>query len=211
MPAADIEWVFATLAPTIVPRTELVYASPFELLVAVVLSAQATDRSVNLATAKLYPRARTPQAMVELGVAGLAPFLSGINLYPTKTRHVVALSRMLIADHEGEVPSDRASLEALPGVGRKTASVVLNTAFRQPVIAVDTHIHRVANRLGICRTRTPLETERVLMARVPKRWLLDAHHYLILHGRYRCTARNPACGRCPLAARCRLEPKNLPA
>jgi endonuclease-3 len=205
-----IDTVFATLATTIVPKTELVHASAFELLVAVVLSAHATDRSVNAATARLFAQASTPQAMAALGVEALQPYLKSINHGYTKARYVVALSRQLVERHGGEVPARREELEDLPGVGRKTASVILNCIFREPIIAVDTHIHRVANRLGIARTTTPLETERVLMRRVPPRWRLDAHHFLILHGRYTCMARKPQCWRCPVRRQCRFEPKAEP-
>lgn len=208
---AGIRTVFRTLARSIVPKTELVHSTPFELLVAVVLSAHATDRSVNKATAQLFPRANTPAAIVALGEEGLRPYLAGINHYYTKARYVIALARQLLERHGGEVPEDREALEDLPGVGRKTASVVLNGAFRHPVIAVDTHIHRVANRLGIARTQTPAQTEEVLMARTPQRWLLDAHHYLILHGRYCCKARRPECWRCPVSRVCCFEPKSSPA
>jgi len=206
-----IRSVFTTLAGFINPRTELVYGSTYQLLVAVVLSAQSTDRGVNAATKHLFAVAPTPTAMVALGVDGVSPYLRGINYYKTKARNVVALSQQLIAGHQGEVPADRAALMALPGVGQKTASVVLNTAFRQAVIAVDTHIHRVANRLGIATTTTPEQTEMVLMARTPLAFLLDAHHYLILHGRYCCLARIPECWRCPVAKVCRYPDKTPPS
>lgn len=206
---AAISAIFSTLAKTIVPKTELIYSTPFELLVAVVLSAHATDKSVNLATQKLFPVANTPRAILALGLDRVKPFLSGINLYPTKARYLMELSRRLVENHAGEVPEDRDALEALSGVGRKTASVVLNCAFRHPIIAVDTHIHRVANRLGIAHTKTPAQTEEVLMARVPTRWLLDAHHYFILHGRYCCKARRPECWRCPVRTQCQFEPKSV--
>ncbi|GDY12688.1 endonuclease III [Planctomycetota bacterium] len=197
-----IEAVYAALARTIEPRSDLRFSSTYELLVAVVLSAQATDKSVNLATAELFPTANTPAAMVALGVEGLIPYIKRIGLYRTKAANVVELSRLLIERHAGEVPSDRAALEALPGVGRKTANVVLNIAFGQPTIAVDTHVHRVANRLGICRTGTVEGTENALLERTPETYRQHAHHYLILHGRYCCTARNPACARCPAAEQC---------
>ncbi len=205
-----IDTIFTILARSIQPRTELVHASAFELLVAVVLSAHATDRSVNLATSRLFPLANTPAGMVQLGLTGLQPYLARINHGYTKSRYVIALSQQLLARHDGEVPEDRQALEALPGVGRKTASVVLNCIFRHPIIAVDTHIHRVANRMGMARTSTPLQTEAVLMERVPKRWQLDAHHYLILHGRYCCMAKRPQCWRCPVSRQCRFEPKATP-
>jgi endonuclease-3 len=192
----------ATLAKTIVPRTELVFTTPFELLVAVVLSAQATDRSVNAATSTLFPIARTPQAILDLGLTGLKQHIKSIGLYNTKAANIIALCRLLIERHAGEVPADRESLEALPGVGRKTANVVLNVAFGQPTIAVDTHVHRVALRTGIAQDATVEQTEQVLLERIPARYRMHAHHYLILHGRYCCTARAPACPRCPVSAWC---------
>ena len=194
--------VYDTLAATISPKSDLEYASPFELLVAVVLSAQATDKSVNIATRKLYPLANTPATILALGVDGLTPFIKHIGLYRGKAKYVIELCRLLIERHAGEVPSTRADLEALPGVGRKTANVVLNVAFGQPTIAVDTHVQRVANRLGIVKTTTPEQTEHVLLKRTPTQHLLHAHHYLILHGRYCCTARTPQCLSCPLKAWC---------
>jgi endonuclease-3 len=193
------------------PTTELEYATPFELLVAVVLSAQATDRSVNLATKKLYPVARTPQAMVALGVDGLAPYISAIGLWRGKAKNVVELSRLLIERHGGQVPADREALEALPGVGRKTANVVLNTAFGQPTIAVDTHIFRVANRTGLAPGRNVDEVERRLEKFVPDEFRHDCHHWLILHGRYVCTARAPKCPACVILDLCEYRHKNLPA
>jgi len=209
--AQGIRSVFTTLAAFINPRTELAYGSTYQLLVAVVLSAQSTDRGVNAATKHLFSVAPTPTAMVALGVDAVSPYLRGINYYKTKARNVVALSQQLLDSHQGEVPADRQALMALPGVGQKTASVVLNTAFRQPVIAVDTHIHRVANRLGIAITTKPEQTEAVLMARTPQTYLLDAHHYLILHGRYCCLARGPECWRCPVAKVCRYPDKTPPS
>lgn len=200
--AATIAKIFDTLAATIDPRSDLHFRNHFELLVAVVLSAQATDTSVNKATPALFAAAPTPQAMAALGAEGILPHIRSIGLAPTKAKNVALLSRMLIDRHEGQVPDTRAALEALPGVGRKTASVVLNVAFGQPTIAVDTHVHRVANRLGIAVTTTPEQTENVLVARTPKRHLLHAHHYLILHGRYTCLARAPKCGQCPVARWC---------
>ena len=205
---ADVAWYYDQLAARIVPKSELVYASTFELLVAVVLSAQATDKSVNLATAKLYPVANTPAAIKELGVAGLVPYIRSIGLYQTKAKNVIALCSILLDQHGGQVPPTRAALEALPGVGRKTANVVLNIAFGEHTIAVDTHVHRVANRLGICRSTTPEQTERALLRRTPAAHLQHAHHYLILHGRHTCTARAPHCPACPLATRC---PSRVPA
>ncbi len=200
---AALAQIYDALAATISPKSDLEYGSPFELLVAVVLSAQATDKSVNLATRKLYPVANTPQAILALGVDGLTPYIKHIGLYRGKAKNVIELCRLLIERHGGEVPGDRAALEALPGVGRKTASVVLNIAFGQPTIAVDTHVQRVANRLGIAKTTTPEQTEQVLLARTPRQHLQHAHHYLILHGRYCCTARSPHCSECPIRTWCR--------
>jgi endonuclease-3 len=193
------------------PRSELVYRSPYELLVAVVLSAQATDRSVNLATRRLFPVARTPQAMVKLGVDKLAPYISSIGLWRMKAKNVVALSRMLIDQHGGEVPRTREELETLPGVGRKTANVVLNVAFGQPTIAVDTHIFRVGNRTGLAPGKDPTAVEMRLEKATPDAFKLNAHHWLILHGRYVCTARSPKCGACLIADLCEYRDKNLPA
>ena len=194
--------IFDKLAVTIDPRSDLRFASHFELLVAVVLSAQATDFSVNLATAKLFPVANTPAAMAALGATGILPYIRSIGLAPTKAKNVARLSELLLERHGGQVPDTREALEALPGVGRKTANVVLNVAFAQPTIAVDTHVHRVANRLGIAKTTTPEQTEQVLLARTPAQHLQHAHHYLILHGRYTCVARSPKCPVCPLAKWC---------
>lgn len=199
---AAVAKIYDTLAAIISPRSDLEYGSPFELLVAVVLSAQATDKSVNLATRKLYPVANTPRAILDLGVDGLTPYIKHIGLYRGKAKNVIELCRLLIERHGGEVPDTREALEALPGVGRKTASVVLNIAFGQPTIAVDTHVQRVANRLGIAKTTTPEQTEQVLLARTPEKHLRHAHHYLILHGRYRCTARSPGCPDCPVRRWC---------
>jgi endonuclease-3 len=184
------------------PTTELEYRSPFELLVAVILSAQATDRSVNLATAGLFEEARTPAAMLALGEDGLKRHIRSIGLYNSKARNVIATCRKLVEAHCGKVPRDRASLEALPGVGRKTANVVLNTAFGEPTMAVDTHIFRVANRTGIAKGATPLAVEKGLLKHVPPEFLKDAHHWLILHGRYVCQARRPRCSACPIADLC---------
>jgi len=189
------------------PTTELHYRSPFELLVAVILSAQATDRSVNLATARLFPVARTPAAIVALGEDGLSEYIRSIGLYRTKARNVVAASRLLLERHGGEVPQDREALENLPGVGRKTANVVLNTAFGQPTIAVDTHIFRVANRTGLAPGKNVEEVERLLLKRVPERYRKDAHHWLILHGRYVCKARVPDCPVCPIRDLCEYRAK----
>jgi endonuclease-3 len=189
------------------PTTELEYTSPFELLVAVVLSAQATDKSVNAATRALYKVANTPQAMVALGEDGLAGYIRTIGLYRTKARNVIGLSRLLLERHGGDVPRERAALEALPGVGRKTANVVLNTAFGQPTIAVDTHIFRVANRTGLAPGGTVDAVEARLEKFTPDEFRQDAHHWLILHGRYICKARTPECWRCPVAAWCEYKPK----
>lgn len=189
------------------PRTELDYRSPFELLVAVLLSAQATDRSVNEATPALFAAAPTPEAMAALGEDGIAHHIRRIGLYRSKARHLARTCSLLVERHGGEVPDERAALEALPGVGRKTASVILNVAFGQPTIAVDTHIFRVANRTGLARGRTPLAVERGLLACVPAEYRRNAHHWLILLGRYTCKARVPECWRCPIAALCEYEPK----
>ncbi len=189
------------------PTTELEYGSPFELLVAVVLSAQATDRSVNLATRSLFPVARTPAALLALGVDGLTPYIQTIGLYRSKARHLIEACRILVEQHDGEVPRSREALEALPGVGRKTANVVLNTAFGEPTIAVDTHIFRVANRTGLATGKTPLEVEMRLLRLVPDEFRRDAHHWLILHGRYVCKARKPECWRCPIRDWCDHRPK----
>ncbi len=184
------------------PRTELNYASPFELVVAVALSAQATDVSVNKATAKLFAVADTPQKMFDLGEDGLKPFISSIGLFNTKAKNVIALSRIILDAHGGEVPLNREALMALPGVGRKTASVVLNELRIEPAIAVDTHVFRVSHRLGIASGKTPDQVEAELMAVVPGPYLTRAHHWLILHGRYICVARRPKCEECPVADLC---------
>ena len=189
------------------PQTELEYDSPYQLLVAVVLSAQATDRSVNIATRKLFAAAPTPEAMVTLGEEGIAEHIKTIGLFRNKARNTLALSRLLLERHGGEVPANREALEALPGVGRKTANVVLNTVFRQPVMAVDTHIFRVGNRTGLAPGKDVLEVEKRLMRRVPRDYLLDAHHWLILHGRYICTARSPKCGICSVRDLCLFRDK----
>jgi endonuclease-3 len=178
------------------PTTELAYRTPFELLVSVVLSAQATDRSVNAATAKLYPVANTPQALLALGMSGLIDYIKTIGLYRSKAKHIIETSRLLIERHGGEVPQSREALEALPGVGRKTANVILNTAFGHPTIAVDTHIFRVANRTGLAPGEDVREVEDKLMKLVPEEFRKDAHHWLILHGRYVCKARKPDCPAC---------------
>jgi endonuclease III len=187
------------------PTTELQYGTPFELLVAVVLSAQATDKSVNLATRKLFPS--TPQRILELGVSNLEKYIQSIGLYRTKAKNLVALSRMLLEEHGGEVPADREALERLPGVGRKTANVVLNTAFGQSTVAVDTHIFRVANRTGLAPGKDPLEVEQKLLKFTPPEFLRNAHHWLILHGRYVCLARKPGCPECPIRDLCEYRQK----
>ena len=189
------------------PATELEYASPFQLLIAVILSAQATDVGVNKATARLFPVAPTPAAMLALGVDGLTDHIKTIGLFRTKAKNVIATCRMLVEQHGGQVPEDRAALEALPGVGRKTANVVLNTAFGHPTIAVDTHIFRVGNRTGLAPGKTPLEVEKKLLRATPPQFARDAHHWLILHGRYVCKARKPECGRCVVADLCRFTGK----
>ncbi len=189
------------------PTTELEYDSEFELLVAVMLSAQATDISVNKATKTLFRVADTPRAMAKLGVEGLTPYIRSIGLFNSKARNIVATARILVKKHDGEVPRDRRGLEALPGVGRKTANVVLNTAFGQPTIAVDTHIFRVANRTGLAPGKTPLAVEEHLLRVVPDRFKKDAHHWLILHGRYTCTARSPKCIECEIRDVCEYPEK----
>lgn len=189
------------------PATELEYASPFQLLVAVVLSAQATDKSVNLATRGLFAVAPTPEAMLTLGEDGVAAHIRTIGLFRNKARNTIALSRLLLERHGGEVPRSRPALEALPGVGRKTANVVLNTVFGEPVMAVDTHIFRVANRTGLAPGTDVLAVENALMRRVPKEYLKNAHHWLILHGRYVCVARKPKCGECRVRDLCEYRDK----
>lgn len=189
------------------PKTELAYTTPFELLIAVILSAQATDVSVNKATALLYPVANTPEAIHALGVEGLSEYIKTIGLYNSKAKNVIETCRILMEKHGSQVPDNREDLEALPGVGRKTANVVLNTAFRQPVMAVDTHIFRVSNRTGIAPGKTVLEVEKKLVKFVPKDYLLDAHHWLILHGRYVCVARKPRCGACRIEDLCEYKAK----
>jgi endonuclease-3 len=189
------------------PTTELLYESPFQLLVAVMLSAQATDRSVNLATPALFRRAATPQKMLKLGVEGLIPYIQTIGLFRTKAKHVVETSRLLLANHRGEVPQTREELEALPGVGRKTANVILNIAFGHATIAVDTHIFRVANRTGIAPGKNVLAVELGLLKHVPAEYQADAHHWLILHGRYVCKARKPDCPLCVINDLCEFKAK----
>lgn len=189
------------------PDTELDYDSPFELLISVILSAQATDTGVNKATQRLYAVANTPQAMVKLGVAGLRPYIKTIGLFNTKAENIIKTCRILIDEHGGDVPRTRDALEKLPGVGRKTANVVMNTAFGEPTIAVDTHIFRVANRTGIAPGKTPLEVEKRLLRLTPDEFKKNAHHWLILHGRYICKARKPLCGECPIVSWCEYSKK----
>lgn len=189
------------------PRTELEYDNTFQLLIAVILSAQATDRSVNLATRQFFPVHGTPQGLLDLGEEGLTHAIRTIGLYKTKARNVIKTCAILIEQHGGQVPENREALEALPGVGRKTANVVLNTAFGQPVMAVDTHIFRVSNRTGLAPGKTVLAVERALMKRVPPEYLLNAHHWLILHGRYLCVARKPKCPECGIADLCEYKHK----
>ena len=203
MKRAQIESFFATLAAANPhPQTELAYSSVFELLVAVLLSAQATDVSVNKATRALFVKAPTPSRMLALGLEGVTEHIRTIGLFRSKARHVMETCRLLVERHGGEVPRSREALEALPGVGRKTANVVLNCAFGEPTMAVDTHIFRVANRTGLAPGRTPLEVEMKLLKRVPAPYLRHAHHWLILHGRYVCQARTPRCGECAVASVC---------
>lgn len=189
------------------PTTELEYHTPFQLLVAVILSAQATDKSVNLATRELFRVAPTPQAMLALGEAGLRQYVQRIGLYQTKSKHIIQMCRMLLEQHGGEVPRTREALEALPGVGRKTANVILNTAFGQPTIAVDTHIFRISNRIGLAPGKDVLAVEKKLEKVIPDEFKQDAHHWLILHGRYVCTARKPKCGQCIIRDLCEYRGK----
>ena len=191
------------------PTTELNFSSPFELLVAVTLSAQATDVGVNKATDKLFPVANTPEAIYALGVDGLSEYIKTIGLFNSKARNVIAACKILIEQHDSQVPDNREALEALPGVGRKTANVVLNTAFGQPTMAVDTHIFRVSNRTGIAPGKNVLEVEKKLLKHVPKEFLVDAHHWLILHGRYVCKARTPECWHCEVVDLCSFRKKVL--
>lgn len=212
MKPAAIDTFYARLAARMPePQTELQYSSPFTLLVAVVLSAQATDVGVNKATGPLFAVADTPAKIAALGVEGLSRYIRTIGLYNMKAKNVIALSNMLLKQHGGEVPRDRAALEALPGVGRKTANVVLNVAFGEPTIAVDTHIFRVGNRTGLARGKTPDAVEKVLERVTPDRWKLHAHHWLILHGRYTCKARKPLCEACVVADLCEWPEKTVPA
>ncbi len=191
------------------PRGELHFKTPFELLIAVILSAQATDRSVNLATDALYQRANTPESIFKLGQKGLESYVKSIGLYHTKAKNILATCKLLIENHGGEVPRTREALEALPGVGRKTANVVLNIAFGEPTIAVDTHLFRIGNRTGIAPGKTPLEVEERLLKFVPAEFMLHAHHWLILHGRYVCTARAPKCGTCLIEDLCEWRGKGV--
>ena len=208
MKKADIVEFYSRLrAANPAPTTELEYASPFQLLIAVILSAQATDVGVNKATTKLFPVAPTPAAMLALGEDSLTEYIKTIGLFRTKARNVIATCRLRVERHGGGVPEDRAALEALPGVGRKTANVVLNTAFGHPTIAVDTHIFRVGNRTGLAPGKTPLDVEQKLLKVTPPQFARDAHHWLILHGRYVCKARQPECGRCVVADLCHYKGK----
>ena len=210
MKKADIFEFYSRLrAANPAPATELEYASPFQLLIAVILSAQATDVGVNKATVKLFPAAPTAAAMLALGEAGLTEYIKTIGLFRTKARNVIATCRLLLERHGGEVPEDRAALEALPGVGRKTANVVLNTAFGHPTIAVDTHIFRLGNRTGLAPGKTVEEVEKKLLRVTPEEFRKDAHHWLILHGRYVCKARRPECGRCVVVDLCGFKGKTL--
>ncbi|MCP4636194.1 MAG: endonuclease III [Methyloversatilis sp.] len=207
---AEIQTVFERFrAANPEPKSDLEYGSPFQLLVAVVLSAQATDKGVNVATRKLFPAAPTPEAIVRLGVAGVEEYIKTIGLFRAKAKNVVALSHQLLEKHGGEVPNDRAALEALPGVGRKTANVVLNIVFGEPTMAVDTHIFRIANRIGLAPGKDVLAVEHALLKVVPKAFMLHAHHWLILHGRYVCTARKPLCERCSIVDICPYRDKTV--
>ena len=211
MSPAKIREIFTRLqAANPAPTTELAHGSPFELLVSVILSAQATDKSVNAATADLYRKANTPAAILKLGRRGLERHIRTIGLYRTKAKNVVATCRLLLEKHGGEVPRTREELEGLPGVGRKTANVILNTAYGQPTIAVDTHIFRVANRTGLAPGKNVLAVEHALLRAVPRKYRQDAHHWLILHGRYTCIARKPRCGSCAIYDLCEYEAKLAP-
>jgi len=206
---AQTETFYARLAASNpAPTTELHYSSPFQLLIAVILSAQATDVGVNKATARLFPVAPTPDKMAALGIEGLTEYIKTIGLFRTKAKNVINTCHILLEQHAGEVPQERAALEALPGVGRKTANVVLNTAFGQPTIAVDTHIFRLGNRTGLAPGKTVLDVEQKLLRVTPEQYKKDAHHWLILHGRYVCKARKPECGVCVVADLCRFKGKN---
>ena len=208
MTPKQIQTFFATLATANPqPQTELEFASVFELLAAVLLSAQATDVSVNKATRHLFSVANTPQKMLDLGLEGLEGYIKTIGLYHSKAKHLLQTCRMLVDQHDGQVPRTREALETLPGVGRKTANVVLNVAFGEPTMAVDTHIFRVSNRTGLAPGKTPLAVEQALLKRIPQAFLVDAHHWLILHGRYVCQARTPRCWECAVAPCCDFTPK----
>jgi len=208
MKTQHIEPFFATLkAANPQPNTELEYTSVFELLTAVLLSAQATDVGVNKATRKLFPVANTPQKILDLGLDGLESYIKTIGLYHSKAKHLMQTCQILVTQHQGQVPRTREALEALPGVGRKTANVVLNVAFGEPTMAVDTHIFRVGNRTGLAPGKTPLAVEMQLMKRIPAEYLVDAHHWLILHGRYVCQARKPLCWQCGVSVYCSFKPK----
>jgi endonuclease III len=210
MKTENIAPFFATLkAANPMPVTELEYTSVFELLTAVLLSAQATDVGVNKATRKLFAVANTPAKILALGLDGLESYIKTIGLYHSKAKHLLQTCQILVDKHGGIVPRDRAALEALPGVGRKTANVVLNSAFGEATMAVDTHIFRLGNRTGLAPGKTPLEVERKLLKRIPPEYLVDAHHWLILHGRYVCTARSPKCGQCQVAKYCEYAEKNI--
>lgn len=209
MTPTQIEAFFVTLqAANPLPVTELEYTSVFELLAAVLLSAQATDVGVNKATRRLFPVANTPQKILALGLDGLESYIKTIGLYRSKAKHLMETCRLLVQRHGGEVPRSREALQALPGVGRKTANVVLNVAFGEPTMAVDTHIFRVGNRTGLAMGKTPLAVEQALLKRVPAKYLVDAHHWLILHGRYVCQARKPMCGQCAVSACCNFRYKS---
>ena len=208
MKPSQIDSFFATLqAANPMPVTELEYTSVFELLAAVLLSAQATDVGVNKATRKLFPVAGTPQKILDLGLQGLESYIKTIGLYRSKAKHLMQTCQILVTQNGGQVPRSCADLEALPGVGRKTANVVLNSAFGEPTMAVDTHIFRLGNRTGLAPGKTPLEVEQKLLKRIPAKYLVDAHHWLILHGRYVCQARKPMCEQCSVAAFCDFKPK----
>jgi len=208
MKKADVDEFFRRLADRApAPQSELNYANPYTLLVAVVLSAQATDAGVNKATKPLFAKVKTPQAMVKLGLEGLKGYIKSIGLYNNKAKNIIALSEKLITDHNSKVPRDRAALEALPGVGRKTANVVLNVAFGEPTMAVDTHVFRVSNRTGLAKGKTPLAVELKLVKAIPGKWMDHAHHWLILHGRYTCVARKPKCPECAVNDLCTFKGK----
>ncbi|MDO8450560.1 MAG: endonuclease III [Rhodoferax sp.] len=210
MKPADIEGFFATLkAANPMPVTELEYTSVFELLAAVLLSAQATDVSVNKATRRLFPVANTPQKMLALGLDGLEGYIKTIGLFRSKARHLMQTCQILVEQHGGVVPRTREALQALPGVGRKTANVILNVAFGEPTMAVDTHLFRLGNRTGLAPGKTPLEVEHKLLKRIPREYLVDAHHWLILHGRYVCLARKPLCWQCAVSQYCDFKAKTV--